>query len=66
MTVYIHKDAKLVLDSKTPLNKGNIFVPDENYNIALRTSSPQDVATYSGVIVERTAKGERSAQAHAG
>jgi len=50
---------KLVLDSKTPLNKGNIFVPDENYNIVLRTSSPQEVATYSGVIIERTSSGYR-------
>ena len=48
---------KLVLDSKTPLNKGNIFVPAENYNIILRTSSPQEIVTYSGVIVERTSKG---------
>ena len=48
---------KLVLDSKTPLNQGNVFVPFENYNIFLRSSSPQTVVTYSGVIIEKTSLG---------
>ena len=48
---------KLVLDSKTPLNEGNVFVPDENYNIILRKSSPQQVISYSGVIVEKVSNG---------
>ena len=48
---------RLVLDSRTPSNQGNVFVPYENYGIHLRTSSIQDVATYSGVIVEKTSNG---------
>jgi hypothetical protein len=48
---------KLVLDSKTPLNQGNVFVPFENYNLEFRSSAPQKVVTYSGVIVEKTTKG---------
>ena len=48
---------KLVLDSKTPLNQGNVFVPFENYNIVFRTSAPQKVVTYSGVIIEKTGRG---------
>jgi hypothetical protein len=48
---------KLVLDSKTPLNKGNVFVPFENYDISLRKSSVLDVVTYSGIIIERVSGG---------
>ena len=48
---------KLVLDSKTPLNQGNVFVPFENYNLEFRSSAPQKVVTYSGVVVEKTTKG---------
>ena len=48
---------KLVLDSRTPLNKGNVFVPDENYNLILRSSSPLEVVSYSGVIIEKTSIG---------
>ena len=48
---------RLALDSRTPLNQGNVFVPDENYNIFLATSSTQEVVTYSGVIVEKTGSG---------
>jgi hypothetical protein len=48
---------KLVLDSKTPLNQGNVFVPPENYDIVLRKSSPQEIVTYSGVIVEKVTNG---------
>lgn len=47
---------RLVLDSRTPLNKGNVFVPYENYDLVLRTSNTQEVATYSGVIIEKTGK----------
>ena len=50
---------RLVLDSRTPLNQGNVFVPFENYQIFLNTSSPQEVVNYSGVIVEKTGKGYR-------
>ena len=45
---------RLVLDSKTPLNKGNVFVPYENYQLVFRSSAPQEVVTYSGVIIEKT------------
>jgi hypothetical protein len=48
---------KLVLDSRTPLNKGNVFVPNENYSIFLNKSSVLETATYSGVIVEKTKDG---------
>ena len=44
---------RLILDSRTPLNEGNVFVPDENYQIFLNTSSPIETVSYSGVIVER-------------
>ena len=48
---------KLILDSRTPLNEGNVFVPEENYNISLQTSSPIEVVTYSGVVIEKTTSG---------
>ena len=48
---------KLVLDSRTPLNEGNVFVPEENYNIFLNTSSPIARLSYSGVIVELSPSG---------
>jgi len=44
---------KLILDSRTPLNKGNVFVPEENYRIFLNTSSPLKTISYSGVIIEK-------------
>ena len=43
---------KLILDSRTPLNNNNVFVPEENYQIILNTSSPIRVINYSGVIIE--------------
>jgi hypothetical protein len=48
---------RLVLDSRTPLNQGNVFIPYENYQIVLNTSSPQEVVNYSGVIIEKTGAG---------
>jgi len=47
----------LVLDSKTPNSSGDIFTPQENYNLFLKTSSPYDVATYSGVVIEKVGMG---------
>ena len=44
---------KLVLDSRSPLNKTSVFVPDENYDIYLTTSSPQDTPALSGIIIEK-------------
>ena len=48
---------KLILDSRSPLNKGNVFVPNENYDIFLNKSSVLETVTYSGVIVEKTSNG---------
>ena len=48
---------KFVLDSRTPFNKGNVFLPKENYKIFLNTSSPIDTISYSGVIVEKQSYG---------
>ena len=47
---------KLILDSRTPTNEGNVFIPEENYKVIFNTSSPIDAVSYSGVIVEK-AKG---------
>jgi hypothetical protein len=44
---------KLILDSRSPLNTSNVFVPDENYNIILNTSSPVNTVDYSAVIIEK-------------
>jgi len=48
---------KLILDSRTPLNEGNVFVPDENYKIFLNTSTPVQTINYSGVIIEKQSNG---------
>lgn len=48
---------KLILDSKTPLSSGSVFVPPENYDIVLNTSSPVKKITYSAVIVTKLADG---------
>lgn len=55
---YVSKDKfKLILDSRTPLNEGNVFVPEENYHIHLIKSSPVSKVVYSGVVVERSSGG---------
>jgi len=48
---------RLILDSRSPLNKGNVFVPNENYDIFLNKSSVLETVTYSGVIIEKTSDG---------
>jgi hypothetical protein len=48
---------KLILDSRSPLNQGNVFIPQENYNIILNTSTPVVSVTYSGVIIEKQSSG---------
>jgi len=48
---------KLILDSRTPLNEGNVFVPEENYQIILNKSAPIDTAVLSGIIVEKRPNG---------
>ena len=44
----------LLLDSKTPLSQGSVFVPQEDYSIILNSSSPIKKITYSGVIITKT------------
>lgn len=54
------KKVKVILDSRSVVNdntQNNIFVPEENYQVFLNTSSPTDLITYSGVIVEKVANG---------
>ena len=48
---------KLVLDSRTPFNKGNVFLPKENYPNIFKYKFPVDVINYSGVIVEKQSYG---------
>jgi len=48
---------RLVLDSRTPYNQGNVFVPEENYDVFLNSSSPVEVVSYSGVIIEKKTNG---------
>ena len=48
---------KLILDSKSPLNQQNVFIPEENYQIILNTSTPVASVTYSGVIIEKRTSG---------
>ena len=55
--VFIALKFKLILDSRTPLNKGNVFVPQENYKVFLNSSSPVTTISYSGVIVEKQSNG---------
>ena len=47
----------LLLDSKTPLTAGSVFVPQEDYDIILNTSSPVKKIIYSAVIVTKTPDG---------
>jgi hypothetical protein len=50
---------RFLLDSRSPKQSdgGGVFVPEENYQIFLNTSSPIDVATYSAILVEKTPGG---------
>ena len=48
---------KFILDSRTPFNEGNVFLPKENYQIFLNKSSPIDVISYSGVMIEKQSFG---------
>jgi len=48
---------KLILDSKSPLTAGGVFVPSDDYKIILNTSTPTSKITYSGVIVSKLANG---------
>jgi hypothetical protein len=47
----------LLLDSKNPSATAGIFVPQENYNIFLNTSSPVQKLVYSGVMITKVEGG---------
>lgn len=47
----------LLLDSKTPLSSGSVFVPQEDFTLILNSSSPIKKITYSGVIITKVADG---------
>ena len=50
----------LILDSRSPtqaLTQDGIFVPQENYQVFLNTSSPSELAIFSGIVVERAELG---------
>ena len=47
----------LLLDSKTPLSSGSIFVPREDYDIVLNSSSPLKKIIYSGILVTKLSDG---------
>ena len=50
----------LILDSRSPtqsLTQDGIFVPQENYQVFLNTSSPAQLAIYSGMVIERAELG---------
>lgn len=44
---------RLLLDSKSPTSSGGVFVPEENYNIFLNTSSAVRKVVYSGIIITK-------------
>jgi len=50
---------QLLLDSRSPREniEDGVFVPEENYQVFLNTSSPIDAPVYSGIIVEKRANG---------
>jgi hypothetical protein len=48
---------KLVLDSRNPLNKTSVFIPDENYQITLAKSSVLETVVFSGIIIEKIESG---------
>jgi len=47
----------LILDSKTPLSTGSVFVPQEDYSIILNKSSPIKSISYSGVVITKLTNG---------
>jgi hypothetical protein len=55
---FTNKDQfNLLLESKTPLSSGSIFVPPEDYDVFLNTSSPAIRLTYSGVRITKLQTG---------
>ena len=55
---FTNKDQfNLLLESKTPLSTGNVFIPKEDYSVFLNTSSPVKKLTYSGVMITKLQTG---------
>ncbi len=48
---------RLLLDSKSVSSSGGVFVPEENYQLVLNTSSPIKKLVYSGVVITKYADG---------
>jgi hypothetical protein len=48
---------KLLLDSKNVASSGGVFIPDEDYEIVLNTSSPIKKVVYSGVVITKYSDG---------
>ena len=48
---------KLLLDSKNVSSSGGVFIPEENYDIILNTSSAVKKVFYSGVVITKYADG---------
>lgn len=48
---------RLLLDSRSPTSSGGVFIPEENYNLFLNTSSAVRKVVYSGVIVTKQPDG---------
>ena len=48
---------KLLLESKSPVSSGSVFVPQEDYNLFLNQSSAIKKLTYSGIIVTKLSTG---------
>lgn len=48
---------RLLLDSKSPTNTSNVFIPEENYDIFLNTNSAIQKINYSGVIIQKFVDG---------
>tara|TARA_B110000503_G_scaffold143116_1_gene242654 strand:- start:5811 stop:21632 length:15822 start_codon:yes stop_codon:yes gene_type:complete len=54
------KKFNLILDSRSPSQsqgRSGIFIPQENYDVFINTSSAIELAIYSGVAIEKTAAG---------
>ena len=50
----------VILDSRSIVedqSQDGVFVPQENYDVFLNTSSPTDLITYTGMIIEKAANG---------
>ena len=43
----------LLLESKTPLSSGNLFVPQEDFSVVLKKSNPVRKVNYSGIIITK-------------